>query len=344
MTSFDEVKYFLKNYDGDIVTLMEVCGTHTSVIAKSGIKSLLSEKIRLVSGPGCPVCVTVSSYIDRLCELALKSNTTVVTFGDMIRVKGSKQSLYDVMAAGGSVKLVYSPFELLKLADAQRDTTFVFAAVGFETTTPIYAMLLQQAMDLGIGNIKLLTSIKTMPPAIDWICRQNSNLNGFIAPGHVCTITGYDILKPFAEKYNLPFVVAGFTAEQVLSAIYLLIKLKGKGEIENLYRSVVGNNPNAEAKSLVDTFFEANTASWRGLGAIEKSGLFLKEKYSAFDCGSFELISDVGYNNACRCGDVIIGRISPADCPLFGKVCTPQNPQGACMVSEEGSCHSVIIN
>ena len=182
--TFDEIKKFLYDYNGENVTLMEVCGTHTSIIAKSGIKSLLSDKIRLVSGPGCPVCVTVSSYIDKLCELALLDNTTVVTFGDMIRVKGSKYSLYDVMAIGGSVKLVYSPFELLSLADAQKQTTFIFATVGFETITPIYAMLIQQVIDSHINNIKFLTSIKTMPPAIDWVCKRNSNLTGFISPGH----------------------------------------------------------------------------------------------------------------------------------------------------------------
>jgi len=344
MKTFDEMKDFLYHYNGDIVTLMEVCGTHTSVIAKSGIHSLLSEKIKLVSGPGCPVCVTVSSYIDKLCDLAIQNNTTVVTFGDMIRVRGSKYSLYDIMAIGGSVKLVYSPFELLRLAENQKETTFIFAAVGFETTTPIYAMLLQQTIDRGIHNIRLLTSIKTMPPAIDWICQQNSDLTGFIAPGHVCTITGSNILTPFASKYHIPFVVAGFSPEQVLSAIYLLIKLKGKSEVANLYRSAVKMSPNTEAKDLVEHFFDAKPASWRGLGMIEQSGLYLKEQYSSFDSGSYELTGDVGFNNACKCGQVIIGKIAPSDCPLFGKACTPQNPQGACMVSEEGSCHNSFIS
>jgi len=344
MKTFDEIKDFLYHYNGDIITLMEVCGTHTSIIAKSGIKSLLSDKIKLVSGPGCPVCVTVSSYIDKLCDLAMENNTTVVTFGDMIRVRGSKYSLYDIMAIGGSVKLVYSPFEILGLAELQKNTTFIFAAVGFETTTPIYAMLLQELIDRHISNIRLLTSIKTMPPALDWICQQNSDLTGFIAPGHVCTITGSDILIPFASKYHIPFVVAGFSPEQVLSAIYLLIKLKGKSEVANIYRAVVKINPNIEAKNLVEKFFDAKSACWRGLGTIEKSGLYLKEEYSFFDCGSYELTDDVGFNNACRCGHVIIGKIAPSDCPLFGKVCTPQNPQGACMVSEEGSCHNSFVS
>ena len=344
LKTFDEIKDYLFNYNGDIVTLMEVCGTHTSIIAKAGIHSLLSDKIQLVSGPGCPVCVTVSSYIDKLCDLALQDHTTVVTFGDMIRVKGSKYSLSDIMAMGGSVKLVYSPFELIKLAQSQKNITFVFAAVGFETTTPIYAMLLQQSIEQHIDNIRLLTSMKTMPPAIDWICRQNSNLTGFIAPGHVCAITGSNILTPFATKHTIPFVVAGFTSEQVLSAIYLLIKLKGKSKVANIYPSVVQHNPNSEAKYFVDKFFEAKSACWRGLGAIEQSGLYLKEEYSSFDCGSYELADDVGFNHACRCGHVMIGKIAPTDCPLFGKVCTPENPQGACMVSEEGSCHSSFIS
>ncbi|MDF2566759.1 MAG: hydrogenase expression/formation protein HypD [Oscillospiraceae bacterium] len=344
MLTFDKIKEFLYNYDGEPVTLMEVCGTHTSVIAKSGIKSLLSDKIKLVSGPGCPVCVTVSSYIDKLCELSLQENTVVVTFGDMMRVKGSERSLNDMMAAGGKVKLIYSPLELLKLAKENKNTTFIFAAVGFETTTPIYAMLIRQAIEKNIHNIKLLSSLKTMPEAIDWICRQNHQLTGFIAPGHVCAITGSDMLVPFAEKYHTPLVVAGFSSEQVLSAVYMLTKLKKTGKVINLYRSAVEESPNMEAKTLVDEFFESGPACWRGLGTIEQSGLYLKGKYSEFDAGSRGLTEDVGYNNACRCSDVITGKISPHECALFGKACTPQNPQGACMVSEEGSCHSYFTS
>lgn len=340
MKTLDEIKDFLYNYKEENITLMEVCGTHTSIIAKSGIRSLLSQHISLVSGPGCPVCVTVTSYIDKLCELALKDNTTVVTFGDMIKVKGSQHSLNDCMAMGGSVKLVYTPFDLLKLAKAEQNRIFVFAAVGFETTTPIYALLIKQAISEGVHNIRLLTSLKTMPPAIEWICTQNNNIDGFIAPGHVCTITGSDFLIPLAKQYQIPFVVAGFTPEQVLAAVYLLIKSRKTGQVHNLYRSAVNPEPNMEAKNLVDTFFEAKAASWRGLGSIDQSGLYLKETYGEWDAGSYDLFEDAGAKNGCQCSDVIMGKLDPKECPLFGKACNPQSPQGACMVSEEGSCHS----
>ena len=219
MSNFKDITEFLKNYDGKPVTFMEVCGTHTSSIAKNGIKSMLSDKIRLVSGPGCPVCVTVSEYIDKLCELSLQNGNTVVTFGDMIRVPGSKGSIIidDARANGGSVEMVYSPFDILQLAENNKDTMFIFAAIGFETTTPIYAIILEKIIEKDIKNIKLLTSIKTMPNAIKWICDQNNKLTGFIAPGHVCAITGYKIFEPLAKQYKLPFVVSRVLKESKYS-------------------------------------------------------------------------------------------------------------------------------
>ena len=195
-----EITKFLKEYDGEPLAFMEVCGTHTASISENGIPSLLSSKIRLISGPGCPVCVTVAGYIDALCRLALIDNTCVVTFGDLIRVPGSSSSLQEAKSRGGRIKMVYSPFEIIDLAKSDKGTTFVFAAVGFETTTPIYAVLLDRIIQEGITNIRFLTALKTMPAAIDALCQMGNKVDGFIAPGHVSVITGADIFTPLAKK------------------------------------------------------------------------------------------------------------------------------------------------
>lgn len=335
---------FLSKYDGNPLTFMEVCGTHTAAISENGIPSLLSNKIRLISGPGCPVCVTASSYIDRLCELALEDNTCIVTFGDLIRVPSSTTSLQDVKSKGGRVLMVYSPFEIINLAEKEPDTTFIFACVGFETTTPIYALLIDKIISADIKNIKFLTSLKTMPMAIESLCETGNKIDGFIAPGNVSVITGAKEFKPLAEKYKLPFVISGFKGEELLASIYALIKLNGNGKVLNLYKYAVSDNGNSKAKELVDKYFEPCDAYWRGIGNIKNSGMLIKEEYSIYDAGSKSLTEDNLKNTACRCGEVITGFISPNECPLFKKICTPQNPQGACMVSNEGSCFHYYIN
>jgi len=340
LISLNEIMSYLKNYDGEPISIMEVCGTHTSSIAKLGIKSVISDKIKLVSGPGCPVCVTVSEYIDRLCELSKSENNVIVSFGDMLRVKGSAESLEDAKASGGDVQMVYSPFEVLKLADENKDKTYIFAAVGFETTTPIYAMLIEKVIEQKITNIKILTSLKTMPNPIEWICEKNSNVSGFIAPGHVSVITGSEIFEGIANEYNVPFVVAGFSSEQILCAIYSLIKLRNQGKVLNLYKSAVNTNPNENSKALVEKYFYPYDASWRGIGNIPLSGLYLKDEFLEYDAGSVGLVQDNHFNPLCKCSEILIGKASPSDCQLFKKVCTPQNPQGACMVSVEGACHN----
>ncbi|MCM1285817.1 MAG: hydrogenase formation protein HypD [Acetobacter sp.] len=342
--SISDVTEFLKSYDGDPLSFMEVCGTHTAAISENGIPSLLSDKIRLISGPGCPVCVTVASYIDRLCELAMSENTCVVTFGDMIRVPGSEKSLQNVKALGGQIEMVYSPFEIIELAEKNPETTFVFAAVGFETTTPIYAVLMDKIIDKNINNIKLLTALKTMPNAIDTLCGMGCKVDGFIAPGHVSVITGAAAFQPLAEKYQLPFVVSGFEGKELLASIYALVKLKGKSKVLNLYKSAVSDDGNIKAQKLVEKYFEPCDAGWRGIGNIKNSGMALKEKYKKYDAGSKELVNDNMKNSHCSCGEVITGFKSPRECSLFGKACTPENPQGACMVSNEGACFHYFIN
>lgn len=335
---------YLKNYDGRYITLMEVCGTHTASIAENAIPSLISGRIHLVSGPGCPVCVTVSAYVDRLCALALEPDNVIVTFGDMIRVPGSSKALKDIKADGADIRMVYSPIEILSMAEKEPDKTFIFAAVGFETTTPVYALLLHQAIGRGIKNIKLLTALKTMPEVISALCERDNSIDGFIAPGHVAVITGSNTFNSLAEKYNLPFAVSGFKGEEILAAIYALTKMQNQGRVINLYKSVVGSGRNEKAAELVGRYFEPYDTAWRGLGIISGSGLKLKEKYSAYDAGSAALNEDYSYQKGCCCGDIISGIKKPNNCPLYKKVCTPENPMGACMVSNEGSCFNYLVN
>ena len=272
--------------------------------------------------------------------------------------------------------------DALKLAKADSEHRYIFAAVGFETTTPVYALLVQEALEQGVTNLRLLTSLKVMPPAIDWICahnaegpasvreqrfgedqesagirlsseisapareqifresRESQRIHGFLAPGHVSVITGSRIFEPLARKYGLPFVVAGFEGKEILAAIAALVKLQGQGRVLNMYPSAVTEEGNREAQERVTRFFEPCDAAWRGLGVIAGSGRKLRKEYEAFDAGSVALMEDAGGNPACRCAQVLMGRIRPRECPLFGKVCTPQTPQGACMVSTEGSCFS----
>ena len=341
-----DIRKFLQEYDGPPVRIMEVCGTHTASVAHNGIPSLLSPKIRLISGPGCPVCVTVTDYIDRLIELSLTPGTVVATFGDMLRVTGSRRSLKDARADGAKVRMLYAPSDILPLAIAEPETTFVFAAVGFETTTAVYAALIDDLVTSGVTNVKILTSLKVMPPVIDWVCREEGGIDGFLAPGHVSVITGSNLFVPIAEQYRIPFAVAGFEGEQILTALYALVKMIGAGDsrVVNLYPSAVTAEGNRTAQAMIAKYFEPCDAAWRGIGIVKDSGMQLKDEYKEFDAGSRGLWSDVTLHPECRCGRVITGAMKPVGCPLFGKKCTPENPMGACMVSSEGSCHSYYVN
>ncbi|WP_026490825.1 hydrogenase formation protein HypD [Butyrivibrio sp. XPD2002] len=343
MSKLEEIKEQLKNYDGEDLRFMEVCGTHTAAISENGIPNLLSPKIHLISGPGCPVCVTVTAVIDKLTELSLTENTTVLTFGDLIRVKGSKMSLADARAAGGSVEMLYSPMDAVKMAKNNPDRNYVFAAIGFETTTPVYAMVLENAIEADVHNLKLLTSLKTMPEVIRWVCKNTNNVDGFIAPGHVSVITGSDLFKELSEETGLPFAVAGFEGAGLLTAIYALVKMKGHSGIKNLYKSAVSEKGNEEAAKAIDKFFEPCDASWRGMGMIPGSGMRLKAEYAEYDAGSYGLDED-HMPPGCSCSRVLTGEISPDECPLFGKKCTPEDAHGACMVSTEGSCYNYYVS
>lgn len=346
MKSLEEMRDFLGNYNGPKLHIMEVCGSHTAAISKNGIRGLLSPQIQLISGPGCPVCVTPTAYVDKLVELALTPNTCVVTFGDMLRVPGSKYCLSEVMGRGGRAVMVYSPMDILALAEKAPDTTFVFAAVGFETTTPVYALLLDEIMEKNIDNVKLLTALKTMPGVIAYLCENGASIQGYLAPGHVAAVTGSKLFTPLAEKYGIPFVVSGFEGEEILEALCELVEVAGakksleKGLVRNCYKSVVSEEGNLKAQELVSKYFTLSDAAWRGMGIIPGTGMELRPEYEKYDAGSHGLNEDNKRNKACCCDQILMGKMQPQQCPLFGKVCKPLTPQGACMVSTEGSCHS----
>ena len=333
----------LKEYDGDEVRIMEVCGTHTAAISENGIPSMLSDKIKLISGPGCPVCVTVTAVIYKLIELSMREDTIVLTFGDLIRVRGSEKSLADAKGDGAHVKIVYSPMETVKMAEEDPSHTYVFAAIGFETTTPVYAMVLEKAIEKGLHNLKLLTSLKTMPQVIRWVVNNGGGIDGFIAPGHVATITGSNEYKELSEELGIPFVVSGFEGAQLLATIYALVSMKGKSGIRNMYKGAVTENGNEKAKEVVNKYFTESDASWRGMGKIPGSGMTLRDEYREYDAGSLDLDED-NMPPGCCCASVLVGKIKPSQCPLFGKSCTPDNAHGACMVSTEGSCYNFFVS
>lgn len=341
--NFEEIIEELKNYDGEEVRIMEVCGTHTAAISENGIPAMLSPKIKLISGPGCPVCVTVTAVIDRLIELSLEPDTVVLTFGDLIRVKGTSKSLADAKGEGANVRMVYSPMETIKYAKESPGKTFVFAAIGFETTTPVYALVVQKAMEEGLDNLKLLTSLKTMPEVIRWVVNNAGGIDGFIAPGHVSAVTGGGIFRDLSKELGIPFVVSGFEGKQLILTIYSLMKMKGSAGYKNLYPQVVTEEGNIAAKELVDKFFVPADSSWRGMGKIPGSGMVLRDDYKRFDAGSYGLDED-NMPKGCSCDKVLVGKLRPNECPLFGKSCTPDNAHGACMVSTEGSCYNYFIS
>jgi len=343
MMKVEQIIKELKEYDGPVIKIMEVCGTHTASIFKSGVRSLISSKIKLISGPGCPVCVTPAAYIDRCIEYALKENHVLITFGDMMKVPGQNGSLSQAKGDGARVELMYSPMEVVEKAKQNPSITYVIAGVGFETTVPAYALTIEEAARQGVKNIRLLTALKTVMPALKWICENEDEIDGYLCPGHVSVIIGSEIYKELADRYEKPFAVAGFEPEHILAGIYDIVKqLESKTKIEaavhNLYKNAVKAEGNKKAQEVINRFFEPGSAMWRGLGMIPESGLYLRREYEEYDGGSKGLDQDIQLPESCRCGEVIIGRINPNECPMFGKACNPMNPYGPCMVSSEGAC------
>ena len=330
------------------VRLMEVCGTHTMSIAASGIKSMLPTEVRLLSGPGCPVCVTPPQVIDAVLELSMENDVILTSYGDMLRVPGSRRgdSLLRRKALGARVETVYSPVDAVELALQNPEKQVVFLGVGFETTAPGTAAAVLTAKEKGAKNFTLWSMLKKVEPALRALIEMDGfNVDGFLCPGHVATIIGADGFAFLPEEYGLPAVVAGFEPEDILRAIYRLVKqlAEKSPRLENEYTRAVSQKGNVLAQRILDQCFEPRFDLWRGLGGIDSSGLGLRDNLKDFDAEKRFGVryAETETPTVCRCGEVITGRRSPAQCPLFGKVCTPEDPVGPCMVSSEGACAAV---
>lgn len=324
-------------------TIMEVCGGQTHAIVKFGIDELLPPQITLLHGPGCPVCVTPLELIDKAIEIASRPEVIFTSFGDMLRVPGSDADLLSVKAGGGDVRMVYSPLDALKIAQANPNRQVVFFAVGFETTAPANAMAVYQARQQGVDNFSILVSHVLVPPAIEAILSSpDSRVNGFLAAGHVCTVVGYEEYEPLAAKYGVPFVVTGFEPLDILQGIYMAIRQleEGRAEVENQYSRSVRRAGNEPAQAIIREVFEVVPRKWRGIGAIPQSGLGLRADYAVFDAEQrFGLADQIVEEPAeCISGLILQGIRKPHECPAFGTVCTPEHPLGATMVSSEGAC------
>ena len=325
------------------VQIMEVCGTHTVSLFRSGVKSLLPEALQLVSGPGCPICVTSQGYLDTACELAARPDVTVATYGDMVRVPGQSGSLAEHRARGAQIAVVYSARDALRLAVEAPDREVVFLAVGFETTAPATAATVLEADRKKVKNFTILTSHKLVIPAMTALLSGGEvPIDGFLCPGHVSIVIGANAYRPIAEEFKKPCVVAGFEPRQMLEGILRITQQVAAKEarVENVYGVTVTNEGNAVARRCIEQVFVPASAVWRAMGTIPESGLALRPEYKQFDAVDrfgVEIGPDVS-PEGCRCGDVIQGKTTPADCPLFGKTCTPIKPVGPCMVSSEGTC------
>ena len=352
------LKYLSEYRDADIVhacideikrintrpwKIMEVCGGQTHSLVKHGILNLLPENVTMVHGPGCPVCVTPVELIDQAVYVAEERNAILCSFGDMIRVPGTKKSLLQAKAEGSDIRIVYSPLDALKIASENPDREVVFFAVGFETTAPANALSVTQANSMGITNYSILTSHVLVPPAMEAILSDPENsIDGFLAAGHVCTIMGLQEYHPIAEKYSVPIVATGFEPVDLIQGILMVVQQleEGRHEVENQYSRVVQPQGNAHAMTTIDSVFEISDRAWRGLGTIPLSGFELKGKFNKYDArhkfSSFTAAEKI--ENDCRAGEVLKGMLKPIQCPHFGKACTPENPMGAPMVSSEGAC------
>lgn len=324
-------------------TLMEVCGGQTHAIVKFGVDALLPPEITLLHGPGCPVCVTPIEQIDKAVALARQPNVIFTSFGDMLRVPGTQGDLLTAKSAGGDVRMVYSPLDALKLAQANPDKQVVFFAVGFETTAPANAMAIHQALINEVTNFSVLVSHVLVPPAIESILSApDCRVNGFLAAGHVCAVVGYEEYFPLAERYRVPFVVTGFEPVDILQGVYMAVKQleEGRAEVENQYARCVRREGNTPAQRIVREVFQVTRRKWRGIGEIPHSGLGLRPVYARFDAevrfGLSEYTAEE--SSDCQSGLVLQGKLKPHECPAFGTLCTPETPLGATMVSSEGAC------
>ncbi|MDP4088195.1 MAG: hydrogenase formation protein HypD [Bacillota bacterium] len=327
------------------INIMEVCGTHTMSIGKNGIRDLLSPNINLLSGPGCPVCVTPDHYIDYIYDLALNKECIIATYGDMIRVPGSTRSisLEKAKAFGADVRMVYSSMDAVRLARQNHGKKVVFLGIGFETTTPATAIAIKEAEKSQIHNFYVLSMHKRIEPVMRALLEDKDlRIDAFLCPGHVAVIIGEDGFK-FLEEYNCVSAIAGFETEEIIDGLYFIVKdlISGGRCIKNAYGTLVSKEGNNAAKEIIGEVFESRYDYWRGLGMIESSGYKLKASFKDHDIEALYPVNNDNVNKkdiGCRCGEVLKGKIKPEACILFGKTCTPESPVGPCMVSGEGSC------
>jgi hydrogenase expression/formation protein HypD len=325
------------------VSVMEVCGTHTVAIARSGLRELLPENIRLISGPGCPVCVTDDLDLDLVIALAKEPGITMATFGDMMRVPGTRSSLLEAKSLGADVRVVYSPTDAVALAAANPNREVVFLAVGFETTIPTVAVAVEQAVQQELRNFSIFSLHKLVPPVMEALLTDPEvRLDAFINPGHVCTILGTEPFRFIPEKYGKPCVVTGFEAVDIMEALLIILQQynQGRPAVEIQYKRAVRPEGNPVARAYIDKYFTPVTANWRGIGEAPGSGLALREEFARLDAQRrFPVTVTPGKRvGNCSCGQVLKGLKLPYECALFGKACTPMKPVGPCMVSTEGSC------
>jgi hydrogenase expression/formation protein HypD len=323
--------------------LMEVCGGQTHALVRSGIDELLEGCLEVVHGPGCPVCVTPLELIDKAHAIAQKKDVIFTSFGDMLRVPGSRGDLLSCRSRGADVRVVYSPFDALTLARANPSREVVFFAVGFETTAPATALALQQARKLGVGNFSALSAHVLVPPAIEAIVdRPGSRIQGFLGPGHVCAVVGLSPYRTISRRYGVPIVVTGFEPVDLLDGLLRAVRQleSSRHEVENAYARVVAEEGNVSALRLLDEVFETIDRAWRGFGNIPKSGYGLSSDYHAFDAARKFRVESLTTKEdpLCLSGLVLSGKVKPTDCPAFGRECTPETPLGATMVSAEGAC------
>jgi len=329
-----------------VLKIMEVCGTHTQAVSRMGLRELLPRGLELISGPGCPICVTPTSYLDTAIKLARREDVIIATFADLLKVPGSNSSLQLEQAQGRSVKTVYSPLAALEIAAQNPKQEVIFLAVGFETTAPLIALSVIKAEGRGLKNYSLLQGMKTMPPVMkELVADKKVELDGFLCPGHVASIIGVKPFKFLAEEHGVPAAVAGFAAGDIVFALLQISKMIAEQEhqVLNSYPRVVDHKGNQQAVKLIEQVFRPTVSQWRGLGKIADSGLEVRTAYQEFaaqdkfDC---EIESSGGAKKEkCSCGEILRGIKKPVDCPLFGQECTPSNPCGPCMVSQEGSCY-----
>lgn len=342
----DLVKKYLDQIHAKItkpVTIMEVCGGQTHSLVKNGILNLLPEHVQMIHGPGCPVCVTPLYLIDKAIFLAEEKKVILCSFGDMLRVPGSKKSLLEAKANGADIRILYSPLEAVKLAQENPGKEVVFFAVGFETTAPANALSVITAQQLGITNYSILASHVLVPPAMEAVMNdKESNIRAFLAAGHVCTIMGIEEYYPLVEKYKVPMVITGFEPVDLLQGILMVVKQweNGEAKLENQYSRIVKPEGNKNAQEAIHKVFETRDREWRGIGSIPQSGYEVKPEFSAYDANlKFDVqIDKVSESGECIAGLVLKGIKKPHQCPQFGKKCTPETPLGAPMVSSEGAC------